>query len=185
MIHEVRVFDAKNKLKKVISTKVLVKRLYAGCALPLSMKRGKPSPPVKPKPKKRVKAKKLLPKENCAHLPCKKEFQPTRKGHIFCNDPCTRSLINRQARAKKVHKCKRCEEEFSNVYRNKIIFCHDPCTWAMYKEERDKAKRNNQHKDQECMVCHKLFDSTRKRRVCLDPCTMNSKLHRKLTKGDK
>lgn len=215
MIYPVKVFDASNNLKQIISSATLVEKMYSGFAVPDSIGVGKKAFTVikkcrlckedfeaydarmlfciKPGVKaydqcrskhersKRGYKKMVFPKANCGH--CKKEFQPNRKGHLLCGDPCNHSIVNREVRALVKHTCKRCSSEFSTTTRNKVIFCGKPCTWAMHRAEEQQASVFNQYKDQECLLCHKLFDSTRKRRVCHNPCKMSSSAHRRLTKG--
>lgn len=67
---------------------------------------------------------------------CKKQFMPTTRRHIYCNNPC-KSLPKKSS--PKLNKCKLCKKTY--VVKGKEKYCGNPCNrymvyWAKLKQRK-------------------------------------------------
>jgi hypothetical protein len=70
---------------------------------------------------------------------CKKDFEPTTRRHIYCNDPCVSQNKKRASNLVKYPKCKQCKKTF-RAPDGKQKYCWNPCTrYTAYKLKRPKA----------------------------------------------
>jgi len=147
-IEECRVFDAKGKLIRTISSKegskiyweAYVKensdfRITSKTIIQLTCKEcNKPfkataerkycyTPCTDPK-ESRVRADIPMKPRICENYRCKKTFNPVRSRQIFCNNPC----VSRPSVLKipKTRKCKQCKKVFK--VESKTQYCNNPCT---------------------------------------------------------
>lgn len=124
--------------------------------------------------KKRRAGKFKLPFKNCAL--CKKEFQPLRENHFFCNQPCNTILMQREINREKVYKCKSCKKEFSTTKKNARVYCGSPCTYVLAYNEKKKQKTLAKYENQKCKLCGKIIVGAKRKRIfCNDPCRYTKK----------
>ena len=133
MIHPVTIYSPKGKVRKVISSKVLTKKLYDD--MESETLKGRQSRWAGHKPKEEIK--KTVRVVICEYS--QTEFQTTRPDTVYCpgldlpiSRRCHAKHYRERRRKPKIIKvCRLCREEFLDN-KNKV-FCRNPCTHELFR----------------------------------------------------
>ena len=134
-MHQVKVFDGKGKLKKLINEEALIKREWVKEDKRMLFGAGQHNPPSKIR---KNKGKSTRPKRQlwqpvdriCAYVHCNNSFSATVEKKVYCKQSCGERSRLKAPLARDIP-CALCGAAFKSVRIN-ALYCRNPCTHALH-----------------------------------------------------
>lgn len=136
MLYPVKVLNKHGALKKIISSKALLKRHWEQEGI-LGGATGTAAASLK-KNKNKKSAYKYVPKAKTKKIceKCGNDFMGIGKRR-YCGDPCSYSYHRRVGPDLII--CRMCKEKFKPL-RGALIFCNNPCTYSDFNQEKRRKR---------------------------------------------